>query len=217
MWFLSRVWRLMGLEHLLFVQAAPQKEYSVTLIEPYLWALIEKHDSSFLFDTSPLKYFHPIRSSSELQPLRRRSASENAKPMPKWRRVAWLILSSSFPKQTLAHMWQQLFQMHRLRVEIWMWPSSSAPISWRGTGSEEAGALFYLEGLVRHWCLCFHSFFPGMYISCFSFWHHNMYRLEISPSLRKFRVERLPPGLKSCCSVCDSFRAEENARQTRWF
>lgn len=92
-------------------------------------------------------------------------------PKPsKWTRVAWLIPSSSCPKEALPHMWYHLFKMYHLRCcpPLPCWPTGG------GICLELAGVICYLGGVVKQShdisapSLCFHSiFFPGMHISCF--------------------------------------------------
>lgn len=98
--------------------------------------------------------------SSELKPLRRHSAQKMPKPSKRIR-AAWLILSSSCPKEALAHMWYRLFKMHHLRCcpPLPCWPTGG------GIRLELAGVICYLGGVVKQShdisapFLCFHSFF----------------------------------------------------------
>lgn len=196
----------MVLEHLLFFQAALKKEYSATLNDPYIW----KHFSSLLFDTSPLKCFHPIRFIVRTWTAPTPFCHENAK--------TFQVDQSCLTNSELFLSSTSIRSHASLKCPAWgccpplpCWPTEG------GIHFELAGVICYWGGVVKHSddvsasFLCFHLgffFFSSMHISCFSFWHHDMYRLEIGPCLQTFRAERLPPGLKSRCC------AEENIQQT---
>lgn len=124
-----------------------------------------------------------------------------------------LFLSTGFSSQVITGLKSVpsevvIWILHSLSNAVW--GITSEPTAWRrGMSLVLAGLICSPLGILKgsrlsndkrgsFWGFCFlffFFFFLTMHISCFSFWHHDMYRLESTPSLLKFRGLRRNWGL----------------------